>query len=241
MLVLHLINQVGGSTALKLRSVLRVTSAAVWSVKNVKSFMPWIDKQSDHAGNSLGVDWRPQAAASRLGVAAEILDVSNSADIDAVFVRLRDEIHPQGLLVTNNPLFIARRIQLAILAAPFAVPTIYPFRAQTEAGGLMSYGPDLADRDRESGRYASRILNGENPADLPVEQVNKFELVINVATAKALGLRQRNRIMPFRCAALCLLLAQSRHPTVARRCPLLGVKRTLRFQGAMSAFDPKRT
>jgi putative tryptophan/tyrosine transport system substrate-binding protein len=129
-----------------------------------------------------------QAAASRLGVAVEILDVSNSADIDAVFVRLRDESRLQGLLVTNNPLFIARRIQLAILAARFAVPTIYPFRSQTEAGGLLSYGPNLADRDRECGRYVGRILNGENPADLPVEQVNKFELVINVATAKALGL-----------------------------------------------------
>ena len=129
-----------------------------------------------------------QAAASRLGLAVEILDVRNSADIDAVFVRLHDENRLQGLLVTNDPLFIARRVQLAILAARFAVPTIYPFRPQTEAGGLMSYGPDLADRDRESGRYVGRILNGENPANLPVEQVNKFELVINVATAKALGL-----------------------------------------------------
>ena len=129
-----------------------------------------------------------RAAASRLGLAVEILDVSNSADIDAVFVRLHDENRLQGLLVTNDPLFIARRIQLAILTARFAVPTIYPFRSQTEAGGLLSYGPNLADRDRESGHYVGRILNGEDPANLPVEQVSKFELVINVATAKALGL-----------------------------------------------------
>jgi len=129
-----------------------------------------------------------QAAASRLGLAVEILDVSDSADIDAAFLRVHDENRLQGLLVTNDPLFIARRVQLAILAARFALPTIYPFRPQIEAGGLLSYGPDLADRDRESGRYVGRILNGENPANLPVEQVNKFELVINVATAKALGL-----------------------------------------------------
>jgi putative ABC transport system substrate-binding protein len=129
-----------------------------------------------------------QAAASRLGLAVEILDVSDSGDIDAVFVRLRDENRLQGLLVTNDPLFIARRIQLAILAARFAVPTIYPFRAQTEAGGLMSYGPDLTARDREVGHYVARVLNGEKAAELPVLQSTKFEFILNLKTAKALGL-----------------------------------------------------
>jgi putative tryptophan/tyrosine transport system substrate-binding protein len=92
-----------------------------------------------------------QAAASRLGLAVEILDVSDSADIDAVFVRLRDENRLQGLLVTNDPLFIARRFSSLYWPHAFAVATIYPFRAQTEAGELMSYGPDLTARDREVG------------------------------------------------------------------------------------------
>jgi putative tryptophan/tyrosine transport system substrate-binding protein len=129
-----------------------------------------------------------QAAASRLGLAVEILDVSTSADIDAVFVRLRDENRLQGLLVTNSPLFIARRVQLAILAARFAVPTIFPFHEMVEAGGLMSYGPDLTARDREVGHYVARVLNGEKPAELPVLQSTKFEFILNAKTAKALGL-----------------------------------------------------
>ena len=103
-------------------------------------------------------------------------------------MRLHDEKRLQGLLVTNDSLFIARRLQLAILAARFAVPTISPFREISEAGGLLSYGPNLADGDRESGRYVGRILNGENPADLPVQQSTQFKFVINLITAKALGL-----------------------------------------------------
>jgi putative ABC transport system substrate-binding protein len=90
--------------------------------------------------------------------------------------------------VSNFSFFIFARIQLAILAARFAVPAIYPFHEQAEAGGLLSYGPDLADRDRQVGHYVGRILKGEKPADLPVVQATKFELVINLKTAKALGL-----------------------------------------------------
>jgi putative tryptophan/tyrosine transport system substrate-binding protein len=129
-----------------------------------------------------------QAAASQLGLAVEILDVNNSAEIDAAFVRLHDESRLQGLLVTNDTLFIFQRVQLAILAARLAVPTVSPFREMAEAGSLLSYGPNLAERDRECGRYVRRILNGENPADLPVQQSTKFTLVINLKTAKALGI-----------------------------------------------------
>jgi len=129
-----------------------------------------------------------QAAASAIGGTIEVLTASTSDEIDTAFARLANEGRVQGLLVPNYPFFIFARIQLAILAARFAVPTIYPFREQPEAGGLLSYGPDIADRDRQVGRYVGRILKGEKPADLPVMQPTKFTLIINLKTAKALGL-----------------------------------------------------
>jgi putative tryptophan/tyrosine transport system substrate-binding protein len=129
-----------------------------------------------------------RAATSAIGQRIEILNASTDTEIDAVFMRLRDEKSAQGLLVTNDPFYIARRVQLAILAARYAVPTIYPYREMAEAGGLLSYGSNLAERDRQAGIYVGRILKGEKPADLPVQQMSKFELVINSKTAKALGL-----------------------------------------------------
>ena len=129
-----------------------------------------------------------QTAASAIGGTIEVLTASTSSEIDTVFARLVNEKRVQGLLVSNDPLFLVARVQLAILAARFAVPAIYPFREQAEAGGLLNYGPDLADRDRQVGRYVGRILKGEKPADLPVLRQIKFELVINLKTAKALGL-----------------------------------------------------
>jgi putative ABC transport system substrate-binding protein len=131
-----------------------------------------------------------QLAASGIGQTIEVLTTTNSSDeIDAVFARLAEQKSVQGLLVSNNPLFLTRRVQLAILAARYALPALYPFREQAEAGGLLSYGPDLAARDREVGRYVSRILKGEKPGDLPVLQATKFELVLNMQTAKALKLQ----------------------------------------------------
>jgi putative tryptophan/tyrosine transport system substrate-binding protein len=129
-----------------------------------------------------------QTAASSIGVTIEILSASTSGEIDNVFTRIANNKRVQGLLVSDNPFFGAARVQLAILAVRFMVPAIYPFRSQAEAGGLMSYGPDLADHDREVGHYVGRILRGEGPADLPVQQESKFELVINLQAAKALGL-----------------------------------------------------
>jgi putative ABC transport system substrate-binding protein len=129
-----------------------------------------------------------QAAASSIGGTIDILTASTSGEIDAVFARLANEKRVQGLLVSGFPFFIFARVQLAILAARFAVPAIYPLREQAESGGLLSYGPDIADRDREVGHYVGRILKGEKPADLPVQQQSKFEFVINLLTAKAIGL-----------------------------------------------------
>jgi putative ABC transport system substrate-binding protein len=133
-----------------------------------------------------------QVAALALGQTVEILDALTTADIDAVFARVGDEKRVQGLLVTNETFYLAQRVQLAILAARFGVPTIYPFREMAEAGGLLSYGPNIAERDRAAGVYVGRILKGEKPADLPVQQVSKFELVINLKTAKVLNLNVPN-------------------------------------------------
>ena len=127
-----------------------------------------------------------QAAASAIGGTIEVLDVSTSSEIDEAFARLGNEKKMQGLLVTNDPIFVTLRVQLA---ARYAVPVISPFRQIVEAGGLLSYGPNLAERDRQAALYVGRILNGENPADLPVQQMSKFELMVNMKTAKVLGLK----------------------------------------------------
>jgi putative ABC transport system substrate-binding protein len=116
------------------------------------------------------------------------LTVSTSDEIDAVFARIATEKRVQGLLVGSRSFLLAARVQLAILAARFAVPAIYSLREHADVGGLLSYGPNLTDRDREVGRYVGRILKGEKPADLPVQQQSKFEFVINLRTAKALGI-----------------------------------------------------
>jgi len=129
-----------------------------------------------------------QAAASAIGCTIEVLTASTSDEIESVFAHLAEEKRVQGILVSNDAFFLAQRVQLATLAARYSVPAIYPFREQGEAGGLMSYGPNLADRDREVGHYVGPILNGEKPGDLPVMQPTKFELVINLKAAKALGL-----------------------------------------------------
>ena len=128
-----------------------------------------------------------QAAARVIEQQLQILNASSGSEIDAAFaavVKQRDA----ALLVTNDPLFISRVDQLVGLAARHAVPTIYDRRAYTVAGGLISYGTDYFDGYRKLGIYASKILNGAKPADLPVEQSTKFELVINIKTAKALRL-----------------------------------------------------
>jgi putative ABC transport system substrate-binding protein len=93
-----------------------------------------------------------------------------------------------GLIVLNEDFTIAHRVEIISLAARYQVPTVYPFRFFAELGGLMSYGVDLVDNFRRAAIYADRILKGEKPADLPVQAPSKFQLVINLKTAKALGL-----------------------------------------------------
>jgi ABC-type uncharacterized transport system substrate-binding protein len=128
-----------------------------------------------------------QAAARGVGGEITMLNASTIRDIDAAFVRLV-EMRADALLVVANPIFFNRTAQLVVLAARHAIPTLYSRREFTAAGGLMSYGPNINDSYRLLGVYAARILKGEKPGDLPIQLPTKFELVINLSTAKALGI-----------------------------------------------------
>ena len=128
-----------------------------------------------------------QEAAARLGVQVPVLRANVEADFDAVFVDLVRQ-RAGALLVCSSPFFFSHHQQLIVLAARHAVPAIYEWREFAAAGGLMSYGTNLTDAYRQMGVYAGRILKGAKPADLPVLQSTKFEFVINLQTARALGL-----------------------------------------------------
>jgi putative ABC transport system substrate-binding protein len=121
-----------------------------------------------------------------MGIQIQVLNASTSR-INAAFANFVHE-RPDVLFVSPSPFFISRRVQLTQLAARHAVPAIYSVRQYTEAGGLMSYGTSQMDAFRQMGVYTGRILNGVKPADLPVIQSTKFELVINAETARMLDL-----------------------------------------------------
>ncbi|MFL6798067.1 MAG: ABC transporter substrate-binding protein [Xanthobacteraceae bacterium] len=135
-----------------------------------------------------------QTAAGKLRLQLDLVHAAEAREFEAVFDSLRDK-QAGGLVIMTNPLFTNRRARLAELALRYGVPAIYQYREFPSAGGLMSYGASFTESYRLVGTYVGRILNGDPPGSLPVLQPTRFELVINVQTAKALGLTIPDRLL----------------------------------------------
>jgi putative tryptophan/tyrosine transport system substrate-binding protein len=128
-----------------------------------------------------------QSVANTLGLELHVLNASTAADFDAAFAKLI-ELRAGGLVVSGDAFFTSHSKQLATLSVRHAVPAVYQWREFAAAGGIMSYGANIIDTHRLAGAYVGRILKGQKPADLPVQQATKVELYINLKTAKALGI-----------------------------------------------------
>jgi putative ABC transport system substrate-binding protein len=135
-----------------------------------------------------------EAAARPMGLQIRVVNASANLEIDAAFAELMRE-QPHALFVGTGPYFRSRRVQIVLLATRYAIPAMYSLRDYAEVGGLMSYGADLTDAYRQVGVYAGRILEGAKPSDLPVEQASKFQFVINLAAARAVGLDVPARLL----------------------------------------------
>jgi putative ABC transport system substrate-binding protein len=150
----------------------KVTRVAVLS--SPYPFSPAALKEAEEAGRPLGLQ-------------LDAIEVRQPAELDAAFARMTTR-KAQAVLVLPHPMFVAQRKRIAELAAKHRLPAIYHLKEFVEVGGLMSYSPDVAHMSRQAAVYVDRILKGAKPGDLPVEQPTKFELVVNVRTAKALGI-----------------------------------------------------
>jgi putative ABC transport system substrate-binding protein len=135
-----------------------------------------------------------ETAARAMGLQLQVLSASTSRQINAAFANFVRE-RPDVLYVGTGPFFVSRRVQLTQLATRHGIPAIYSGRQYTEVGGLMSYGTSLRDAYRQMGVYTGRILKGVKPADLPVMQSTKFELVINAETARMLDLSLPDKLL----------------------------------------------
>jgi putative ABC transport system substrate-binding protein len=140
-----------------------------------------------NAGNADATVRDVEAAVRAMALQVEIVKASTSSEIQAAFERLSRE-RPDVLFVGGDPFFTVRRVELATLAARHGLPTSFAVRDNVEAGGLMSYGTNINDAFRQVGVYTGRILKGDKPADMPVVQSTRFELVINLPTARAIGI-----------------------------------------------------
>ena len=127
-----------------------------------------------------------EEAAHAIGHQILMVNAANEREVHAAFAKVV-QAGAGGLLIGSGPFFLSQRRQLVALAARHALPTMYNQREYAEVGGLISYGPSQSDAYRRAGAYVGRILKGEKPGDLPVELGTKFELIINLATAKAFG------------------------------------------------------
>jgi putative ABC transport system substrate-binding protein len=135
-----------------------------------------------------------RAGAATLGLQVDVLRASTESEIETAFAAAAQQ-RGTALLIGPDPFYTSRRVRIVALAERYAVPTMYVLREFAEAGGLVSYGPDLTNAYRETGAYAARILKGEKPADLPVVLPTKFDLVVNGKTAKALNLTVPDRLL----------------------------------------------
>ncbi len=135
-----------------------------------------------------------QAAAHSLGLELEVLNASSERDFDAVFAKLI-QLRVSALVIGPDPFFTSQSNQLATLALRHAMPSVYEVREFAGAGGLLSYGADITESYRLAGNYTGRILKGERPAELPIQQVSKVEMIINLKTAKVLGLDIPNSLI----------------------------------------------
>ena len=135
-----------------------------------------------------------QAAARALGLELHVLNASTEGDFDGVFAKLI-QLRAGGLVIGSGPFFVSRSEQLAAMTVRHAVPAMSPYREFAVAGGLLSYGTDPTDAYRLAGNYTGRVLKGDKPADLPVQQANKVDLVINLKTAKSLRLTVPNTLI----------------------------------------------
>jgi putative ABC transport system substrate-binding protein len=147
------------------------------------ALIAWLSPGTDNP--SMLTDLRTAATATNLSV--ELFIARSSREIDAAFANIVER-GAKAVLVNPGPLFTNRRAQIVTLATRHALPVVYPWREDATAGGLMSYGPSITDQFRQAGLYAARLLKGEKPADLPVMRATKFEFVINLQTARTLGI-----------------------------------------------------
>jgi putative ABC transport system substrate-binding protein len=191
--------------------------------------------------NPLNSNFEPQtklllSAAGALGIALNVLRVHTNQDIDMAFGAMLDQ-HVNGLLIGPDSFIFSRNAQIAALALRHGLAGIYQWREFAAAGGLISYGPSQTEPYRQAGIYAGRILKGQKPADLPVVQSTKIEMVINLRTAKALGLTvppgllaSADEVIEYRCWLLRCgspQMARTRSAGDRHRFPLIEVDRTL--------------